>query len=142
MTLPPPLHISDARIRRLFLEAWARLPSETRAVLLGVVTDVIANSTFDGRTLTDLQTLGISRSCAYWSLCAPDVHQGAIFLSEKECNAVSDSAVVGAIAHEFGHAFQSPSAQSERRADLLATQWGFEHEIEAVKVEIRGHRPR
>ncbi len=132
----PELRIYDPILLETFINVWKRIPEDTRDILLRVVNLVVEIPGWD--TWTRASANG-QINCAKWTQY-DEQPRGEVVICEEDCSRIIPSVIVGTIAHEFGHAYQTaitPKNCSEinRAGDELPMVWGFATEIAALKVQ-------
>jgi len=123
----------DLRFHRLFGEANARPPSAVPRIT------TVRSITLSRRpTKTMVGLTRYSRLRYFWVLSIP---RQTITIYASLFDALSDSAATAVIAHELAHAWLNEhvrpeqSREREREADVLARDWGFGPELDALDQE-------
>jgi hypothetical protein len=134
---PPTLDIRDAKLRKITVKTWKRLRRDVKAKLQDGITRIREVPEWDNFTKQALTQSGTKRNPAKWQ------QVGEVQISKIDCTDLSDEAISGALAHEFGHAYQATLTPNdidaiERAGDQLpSTKWGFEKEIEALREQLK-----
>jgi hypothetical protein len=134
---PPALDIKDAKLHKITVKTWIRLRRDIKLKLQDVITQIREVYQWDNLTKQDLMLSAIKRNPAKWQ------QWGEIQISKIDCIGLSDKAISGAIAHEFGHVYQAILTPNnidaiERAGDQLPlTKWGFKKEIQALREELK-----
>jgi hypothetical protein len=133
---PPILDIKDAKLRKITIKTWKRLPRNVKIKLQGGITRIREIPQWDSFTKQVLTQLSVKRNPAKYQ-------QGdEIQISKIDCTGLSDEVISGSLAHEFGHAYQAMLTPNDIEAiekagdELPATKWGFGKEIEAANEKL------
>ena len=138
----------SGRIRRLLEGVLRRLPQKDRLAIEAFVRRVRCGREWKTYAFSDL----VDRRAAALLPRAPTARgaerQAELVLYWPVCRLFSDEAVTGVLAHVFAHAGRAASLgegwwrilgdqwkREERKADLLATRWGFAPELRARAQE-------
>lgn len=110
--------IKDHRLNRLARDVIARMPEQYA----------------DGFTVFSVWE-GPSREGAR-------VDSDAIYLDPGKFSSWPDDVAVGVLSHEFAHCclrhaeLGNPGLKQEEEADQLASEWGFQQEVHAMRAEL------
>ena len=123
----------NQRFRRLFEVANARPPS-----VVPRITTVRSVTLSRRATKTTVGLTRYSRVRYFWVLSRP---RQTITFYASLLDALSDPAATAVVAHELAHAWLNEhvrpeeSGEREHEADVLAREWGFGPELEALDQE-------
>jgi hypothetical protein len=129
------IDISDERIRGVFDLFLKRMRPEVLESFEGFLTEV---RLVDSISCND-NAAGV---CTFTLSAEPSV---TVEFSLSLCQRLTDPAVIGAFAHEFGHAedrlFNGNCAElyqenAEAAANAIATYWGFQDEVRCLHKEL------
>lgn len=132
----PQLSLRNRRLVRLWEDTWQRLPDEAKTVLSQIMYAVSEVEQWDEATKDSLQTLGIERGYGRWRTLTREIQ-----LCKQDCDSTSDDVVIGVLAHELAHAYQTArtpndSLAIEEAASKLPREWGFDREIIAAQEQV------
>ena len=141
----------SVRIRRTLLRVMRAVPTEDLSAIKAVVRVVKAEKSwaFLGVT-TELDPASAELTTSWESVSTPvEDYFGIVRFNLPVVRFLSDKALVGVVAHEFGHAFRAAKLgrgwfekmcrnrrAEERHADRIATGWGFGREIQTMREEF------
>ena len=124
----PPINISDARLKKIADQTWHRLPNNVKKALQSAVMniqEVPGWSELDTEYFKDSEV-----RAARWYTILPLPARGIIHVSESDCRKLQDQAIIEALAHELGMAYQSTrtpfdSNAIEKAGKELPIKWKF-----------------
>jgi hypothetical protein len=122
----PPINISDARLKKIAVQTWQRLPNHVKRGLQSTVMNILEVPEW-GELDMDYFKDSEARA-ARWFTILPLPARGIIHLSESDCRNLQDQAIIEALAHELGMAYQSTrtpfdSNAIEKAGDELPVKW-------------------
>jgi hypothetical protein len=141
----PQWEFRDKYLEGLCQKAWNKLPEEVRSKAIQYVCKV---SDDDSPPQRDQGTIASGNRLA---IARFNDKNKDIILFRKDCNSLSDNAIVGAFVHEVAHAVKTAALTDqanpyrtdaiEHAGDALPSEWSFSNEISALIVE-RDHAQR
>ena len=124
----PPINIGDARLKKIVVQTWHRLPNHVKRGLQSAVMNIQEAPEWSELDLEYFRDSGVR--AARWTTILPLPTRGIIHVSESDCRNLQDQAIIGALAHELGMAYQSTrtpfdSNAIERAGKELPVKWKF-----------------
>ncbi|MBN1376186.1 MAG: hypothetical protein JXA01_08535 [Dehalococcoidia bacterium] len=133
----PPVNISDPRLNKITIQTWNRLPNSVKRGLQNTIMNIQDIPEWSALDRDEFNTGKIT--AARWLPILPYPARGIIHLSVSDCQGLSDDAVAGVLAREFGHAYQTTRTPFDtdtidKARDSLPAKWGFNKEIAALRA--------
>lgn len=124
----PPININDARLKKIAVRTWQRLPNHVKRGLQSTVMNIQEVPEWD--ELDEEYSRDSTARAARWYTILPLPTRGIIHVSESDCRNLRDQAVAAALARELGMAYQSTktpfdSNAIEKAGDELPFKWKF-----------------
>jgi hypothetical protein len=123
------LQIRAVRVRRLFDEVWAALPSKARARIMRRLA-VVSDRT---RWVDPRQRSPHMGGCAIPAPAPGNPNRFIVYLASRRLDAYGDGFVKGVIAHELAHVylsgirfFEAEVEAVEMYTEMQVADWGFE----------------
>jgi hypothetical protein len=124
----PPINLSDARLKKIAVQTWQRLPNTVKRALQSTVMNIQEVPEWSE---LDMEYFGDSEvRAARWYTILPLPTRGIIHVSEGDCRILQDQAIIEALAHELGLAYQATrtpfdSTAIEKAGNELPVKWKF-----------------
>jgi len=124
----PPINISDARLKKIAVQTWNRLPNNVKRGLQSTVMNILEVPEWGELDLEYFKDSEVK--AARWFTILPLPTRGIIHISESDCRKLPDRAIMEALAHELGLAYQSTRTPFdinaiEKAGDELPVIWKF-----------------
>jgi hypothetical protein len=131
----PLINIEDRRIRNITARTWKRLPNGVKRALQKTIMNIQEIPEWSELDKESLKPGKIN--LAKWFPILPFPARGIIHVSVNDSSQQSDDVIVGALAIEFSHAYQSTRTPFdtdaiEKAGESLPPNWGFKKELRAV----------
>jgi len=124
----PPINISDARLNKIAVQTWHRLPNHVKRGLQSTVMNIQEVQEWSELDMAYFKNSEVN--AARWTTILPLPARGIIHVSESDCLKLQDQAITGALAHELALAYQSTltpfdSNAIEKAGKELPDKWKF-----------------
>lgn len=124
----PPMNINDERLKKIAVQTWHRLPTNVKRGLQGTVMSIQEVPEWGELDMEYFKDSEVR--AARWYIILPLPTRGIIHISESDSKNLQDQAIIEALAHELGIAYQSThtpfdSNAIERAGDELPSKWKF-----------------
>jgi hypothetical protein len=124
----PPINIDDARLKKIAVQTWQRLPNHVKRGLQTTVMNMQEVPEWSDLDLEYFKDTDVK--AARWYTILPLPTRGIIHVSESDCRELPDSAIMEALAHELALAYQSTrtpfdTSAIEKAGSELPVKWKF-----------------
>ncbi len=124
----PPINISDARLKKIAIQTWQRLPNNVKRGLQSTVMNI--QEVPEWGELDDEYFKDSEVRAARWYVILPLPTRGILHISESDCRNLQDQVIMEALARELGTAYQSTrtpfdSNAIEQAGKELPVKWKF-----------------
>jgi hypothetical protein len=124
----PPINISDARLKKIVVQTWHRLPNHVKRGLQSTVMYIQETPEWSELDLEYFQSSGVR--AARWTTILPLPARGIIHISESDCRNLQDQVIMEALAQKLGMAYQSTRTPFdinaiEKAGKELPVKWKF-----------------
>jgi len=124
----PPMNISNARLNKIAVQTWHRLPTNVKRALQSTVMTIQEVPEWGELDLEYFKDSEIK--AARWFTILPLPTRGIIHVSESDCLKLADQAIIEALAHELALAYQSTRTPFdtnavEKAGSELPSSWKF-----------------
>jgi hypothetical protein len=131
----PPINIEDQRIHDITARTWKRLPNGVKRALQKTVMNIQEIPEWSELDKESLNPGEIN--AAKWFPILPFPARGIIHLSVNDSRQLPDDVIAGALAGEFGRAYQSTRTPFDtdtisKASKNLPLKWGFKKELESL----------
>jgi hypothetical protein len=122
----PPINISDARLNKIAVRTWHRLPNNVKRGLQSTVMNI--QGVPEWGELDEEYFKESGARAARWYTILPLPTRGILHVSESDCRDLPDQALMEALAHELAMAYQSTktpfdSNAIEKAGEALPARW-------------------
>jgi len=124
----PPINISNARLKKIAVRTWQRLPNNVKRALQSTVMNI--QEVPEWGELDEEYFKDSAARAARWYTILPLPTRGILHVSESDCRDLQDGAVAEALAYELAMAYQSTktpfdSNAIEKAGAELPARWKF-----------------
>jgi hypothetical protein len=101
----PPINISDARLKKITVQTWHRLPNHAKRGLQSTIMNIQEVQEWSELDMAYFKNSEFN--AARWTTILPLPARGIIHVSESDCQKLQDRAIIESLAHEMAIAYQS-----------------------------------
>jgi hypothetical protein len=100
----PPINISDARLNKIAVHTWQKLPNNVKRGLQTTIMNILEVPDWSELDIEYFKDSEVR--AARWYTILPLPTRGIIHMSESDCSKLADSVIMEALAHELALAYQ------------------------------------
>jgi len=124
----PPINISDARLKKITVQTWHRLPNHVKRGLQSTIMNIQETPEWSELDLEYFKDSSVR--AARWTTILPLPARGIIHVSQSDCRNLQDQVIIEALAQKLGMAYQSTrtpfdSMAIEKAGKELPVKWKF-----------------
>ena len=128
----PPININDARLKKIVVQTWHRLPNHVKRGLQSAVMNIQEVQEWSELDMAYFRNSEVN--AARWTTILPLPARGILHLSESDCRKLQDQAILEALAHELAIAYQSTRTPFdtntiEKAGKILPVKWKFQKPV-------------
>ena len=125
---PPPINIGNARLKKIAVQTWQRLPNHVKRGLPTTIMNILEVPDWSELDIEYFKDSEVR--AARWYTILPLPTRGIIHVSESDCSKLADSVIAEALAHELALAYQSTRTPFdinaiEKAGNELTVKWKF-----------------